>query len=44
MVDYTASLIWLAAWPLIIFLAYRFTAFNIKHFTRRERFAQADKE
>jgi hypothetical protein len=44
MVDYTVSLIWLAAWPLIIFLGYRFTAFNIKHFTRMERFAQTEKE
>jgi uncharacterized membrane protein len=36
MVDYTTSLIWLAAWPVIIFLGYKFAAFNIEHFTKSE--------
>ena len=44
MVDYTTSLIWLAAWPLIIFLGYRFAAFNVKHFARMERLQECDKE
>ncbi|WP_256444115.1 hypothetical protein [Sulfurovum mangrovi] len=34
--DYTASLIWLTVWPLIIFLGYKFTAFNLQHFKRLE--------
>ena len=44
MVDYTASLIWLAAWPLIIFLGYRFAAFNLEHFGRLERLQECEKE
>ncbi|MGD9970957.1 MAG: hypothetical protein AB7S65_10945 [Sulfuricurvum sp.] len=38
MVNYTESLIWLVVWPAIIYLSYRFAAFNIAHFTRMERF------
>ena len=37
MVDYTTSLIWLAAWPLIIFLGYKFTALNIRQTERLEQ-------
>lgn len=35
--DYTSSLIWLAVWPLLIYLGYRFTALNVKHFNRLEK-------
>jgi hypothetical protein len=35
--DYTSSLIWLAVWPLLIYLGYKFTALNIKHFNRLEK-------
>lgn len=42
MVDYTASLIWLAAWPLIIFLGYKFTALNIDHFARCEKLMEKE--
>jgi len=44
MVDYTASLIWLAVWPLIIFLGYKFAAFNMAHFTRLEALLEKDKK
>ena len=44
MVDYTTSLIWLAVWPVIIFLGYKFAAFNVKHFSRMERLEECDKE
>ena len=44
MVDYTESLIWLALWPLIIYLGYKFAAFNMEHFTRIERLQQEVKE
>lgn len=37
MIDYTESLIWLALWPLVIFLGYKFSAFNLAHFTRMEK-------
>jgi hypothetical protein len=37
MIDYTASLLWLASWPLIIYLGYKFTAFNLAHFCRLEQ-------
>ena len=35
--DYTASLLWLAAWPLVIFLGYRFVRLNVDEIERRER-------
>lgn len=44
MVDYTSSLIWLAVWPVIIYLGYKFAAFNVAHFTRIERFYQEAKD
>lgn len=44
MVDYTTSLIWLAAWPVIIFLGYKFAAFNVKHYGRIERLEACDEE
>lgn len=44
MIEYTESLIWLATWPLIIFLGYTFTAFNMKHFLRLEKFYQEEKD
>ncbi len=44
MVDYTTSLIWLAAWPLIIFLGYKFAALNIRQIERIEALEEkADK-
>lgn len=44
MVDYTASLIWLTVWPLIIYLGYKFAAFNMAHFTRLETLLEKDNE
>lgn len=44
MVDYTTSLIWLAIWPLIIFIGYKFAAFNIAHFTRLESLMEKEKD
>jgi hypothetical protein len=44
MVDYTTSLIWLGLWPLIIFLGYKFAAFNMAHFTRLESLMEKEKE
>ncbi len=44
MVDYTESLIWLAAWPVIIYLGYKFAAFNMAHFTRLESLMEKEKD
>jgi hypothetical protein len=35
--EYTNSLLWLTLWPLVIYLGYKFTRFNITHFTRLEK-------
>lgn len=35
--DYTTSLIWLAVWPLLIYIGYKFTVLNIKHFNKLEK-------
>ena len=42
MIDYTESLIWLTLWPLVIFLGYKFAAFNLAHFTRMEKFLEKE--
>jgi hypothetical protein len=42
MIDYTSSLIWLALWPLIIYLGYTFAAFNMAHFTRLEKLMEKE--
>jgi hypothetical protein len=36
MVDYTSSLIWFSVWPVVIYLGYKFTAFNLEHFSKLE--------
>lgn len=35
--EYTNSLLWLTLWPLIIYLGYKFTVFNVKHFSKLEK-------
>jgi hypothetical protein len=35
--DYTHSLIWLAAWPAVIYVSYRFVRLNVEEIARRER-------
>jgi hypothetical protein len=44
MVDYTSSLIWLAAWPLIVFLGYKFAALNIRQTERLEKLEESAKK
>lgn len=44
MVDYTSSLIWLAAWPLVIFLGYKFAALNIRRIERLEQLEALEQE
>lgn len=34
--DYITSLLWLALWPLVIFVGYKFVVFNLTLFTRLE--------
>lgn len=42
--DYIDSLFWLATWPFIIFIGYKFASFNIKHFERLERLEKLEEE
>jgi len=35
--EHTASLIWLALWPLIIYISYRFVRLNVNELERREK-------
>ncbi len=44
MIEYLTSLIWLALWPLIVYLGYQFAAFNMEHFTRLEQLYQKEKD
>lgn len=34
--EYTASLLWLSAWPVLIYISYRFVKLNVTHFKRLE--------
>lgn len=36
MVDYTTGLIWLALWPTLIYLTYRFIRMNVRKVTESE--------
>jgi len=35
--EYIESLLWLALWPLIIFLGYKFAVLNLRHYQKMER-------
>jgi hypothetical protein len=37
MIDYTSSLAWLAAWPVVIYLSYKFVRLNINHLKKLEK-------
>lgn len=37
MIDYTSSIMWLIAWPLIIYISYKFIRLNITHFQKLEK-------
>lgn len=41
MIDYTSSLMWLVAWPVVIYISYKFITLNIGHLKKLE---QLDKE
>ena len=31
-INYTSGILWLAAWPVLIYVSYRFIVLNISHF------------
>ncbi len=33
-IDYTSAYIWLASWPILIYVAYKFISINISHFEK----------
>jgi hypothetical protein len=37
MIDYTSGMLWLATWPVIIYVSYRFILLNINHFEENIR-------
>jgi hypothetical protein len=40
--EYIGSLLWLALWPLVIFLGYKFTALNLHHYQKMERLEELE--
>lgn len=40
--EYIESLLWLTLWPLIIFLGYKFTALNLRHYQKMERLEELE--
>jgi hypothetical protein len=41
--DYTEAIIWYLSWPLLIYVAYRFVWFNIRHHNQMERLEELGK-
>lgn len=37
MVDYTSGMLWLASWPVLIYVTYRFIILNINYFEENIR-------
>jgi len=35
--DYTEAIIWYTAWPVLIFVAYKFVMLNLRHHAKMER-------
>ncbi len=35
--DYTEAIIWYTAWPVLIFIAYKFVMLNLHHHAKMER-------
>ncbi|RUM63569.1 MAG: hypothetical protein DSZ05_08365 [Sulfurospirillum sp.] len=35
--DYTEAIIWYTAWPVLIFIAYKFVMLNLRHHAKMER-------
>jgi hypothetical protein len=40
--DYTTAILWYLAWPLLIWLAYRFVVLNLKHHAKMERLEELE--
>ena len=40
--EYIESLLWLALWPLIIFLGYKFAVLNLRHYQKMERLEELE--
>jgi len=41
-INYTTSLIWLATWPVLIYISYRLAVFNVNRFEKKQN--RQDKE
>lgn len=42
--EYIESLLWLSLWPLVVFLGYKFTALNLRHYQKMERLEELEAE
>ncbi len=36
--NYTEAILWYTAWPILIYIAYRFVLLNLRHHARMERY------
>ncbi|MGD9655070.1 MAG: hypothetical protein AB7U44_07725 [Sulfuricurvum sp.] len=41
--EYIESLLWLALWPIVIFLGYKFAKLNLRHYQKMERLEELEK-
>jgi len=40
--EYIEAFLWLGLWPLIIFLGYKFTRLNLRHYQKMERLEELE--
>ena len=40
--EYIEAFLWLGLWPLIIFLGYKFTTLNLRHYQKMERLEELE--
>ncbi len=42
MEHYTEAMLWYAAWPILIFIAYKFVLLNLRHHAKMERLEELE--
>ncbi len=40
--QYIEAFLWLGLWPLVVFLGYKFTTLNLRHYQKMERLEELE--
>ena len=41
---YLDAILWYSAWPILIFISYKFVEYNIKSFSKKEKLKKSSKK